>query len=93
MFLKAEFADNVKEEKWIGTSNKAHSFDNVVSFLNGAKLLVDPVIWDANDDQAALALGFTPAAIAATKEKGRYLDQRLAFSPDGVWRAFDIGGS
>lgn len=53
----------------------------------------DPVTWDANDDQAALALGFTPDAIAATKEKGRYLDQRLVFSADGVWRAFDIGGS
>lgn len=52
----------------------------------------DPATWDANDDQAAAALGFSPESIAATKEKGRYLDLRLVFSADGVWRAFAIGG-
>ena len=52
----------------------------------------DPATWDAVDDQAAAALGFSPESIAATKDKGRYLDQRLVFSADGVWRAFAIGG-
>ena len=54
--------------------------------------LKDPATWDANDDAAAAALGFTPESIAATKAKGRYLDVRLVFGADGEWRAFDIGG-
>ena len=53
--------------------------------------LKDPKTWDAADDAAAMSLGFSAESIAATKLKGRYLDQRLVFGADGQWRAFDIG--
>jgi hypothetical protein len=47
--LKDQFIENeVREEKISGSSNKTHSFDNAIHFLNGEILLVDAVLKDAN---------------------------------------------
>ena len=52
----------------------------------------DPETWDDADAAALAPLGFSSADVAQIKVKGRYLDEKLIFSSDGVWRAFAIGG-
>ena len=52
----------------------------------------DPTTWDANDELVLAELGFSPEQIAATKQKGRYYDERLTFDTDGTWTGFAIGG-
>lgn len=49
--LKIEFQE-VKEQQINGVSNKSHTFDNVVQFLNGSRLLVDAVVRDSNSINA-----------------------------------------
>ena len=51
----------------------------------------DPATWDAADEAVLRELGFNDAQIAATRIKGRYLDDRLTFELDGTWTGFVNG--
>ena len=51
----------------------------------------DPATWDSADEEVLAALGFSPEAIAATKAKGKYVDERLVISAEGVWTGFLVG--
>lgn len=50
-----------------------------------------PESWDGTDEGVLAGLGFDADTIAATKAKGRYLDERVVFLADGTWRAFAPG--
>jgi hypothetical protein len=51
----------------------------------------DPKTWNADDEKVLAELGFSAEQIEATKQKGRYYDERLTFSADGTWTGFAIG--
>lgn len=51
----------------------------------------DPATWDSADEEVLAALGFSPEAIAATKAKGKYVDERMVISAEGVWTGFLVG--
>lgn len=51
----------------------------------------DPKEWTPDDDAVAAALGFSPAHIADTKLKGRYLEYRVTISAEGTWTGFLLG--
>jgi len=50
-----------------------------------------PALWDAADEATLTGLGFDPAQIAATRAKGKYLDERIVIAADGRWTGFRIG--
>ncbi len=51
----------------------------------------DPATWDSADEGVLATLGFSPEAIAATKAKGKYVDERIVISADGIWTGFLVG--
>lgn len=54
--------------------------------------VVPPSRWTEADDALALdALGWTPAVLRAAKQKDRYFDDRVVFSPSSDWIAFTNG--
>lgn len=84
--LKAEFADrDVKEDIVIGSSQKAHTFENVVTFLNGSKLIVDPVLNDANSINSRLV-----ANLDIKHTNNPHLIQRIVYDDDRAWQASDL---
>ncbi len=51
----------------------------------------DPATWDSADEEVLATLGFSPEAIAATKAKGKYVDERMVISAEGIWTGFLVG--
>ena len=51
----------------------------------------EPATWDAADEEVLRALGFGPDAIAATRAKGKYVDERIVISAEGTWTGFLVG--
>ena len=85
-FLQQTFPDRVKHNQiFIGASNKAHHFDNVVVFPSGAKLIVDPVLKDPNSCNARMVANFD---IKQAHIEG--LEQRIVFDDQESWSPTDI---
>lgn len=85
--LTKEFADSeVKEGTIVGSSNKPHSFDNVIIFLDGSRLLVDPVLRDANSINSRLVANMDVHSAAHPK-----LIQRIVYDDEDDWQSADLG--
>lgn len=84
--LRTEFADgDLREEKIVGTSNKPHSFENVVRFMNGAMLLVDPVLRDANSINSRFV-----ANLDVSAAKYPHITQRIVYDDEEDWQTADL---
>lgn len=82
--LRREFP-TVQEQKITGVSNKPHSFDTVVQFLNGSRLLVDAVVKDSNSMNARVV-----ANLDVKNAEYTGLTQRIVYDDDEEWNAEDL---
>ena len=83
--LRQELHANVKEDKISGRSNKPHTFENVVEFMNGSKLLVDAVLKDANSINSRFV-----ANLDVHSKKYPNLQQRIVYDDNEDWQASDL---
>lgn len=84
-FLKARFNDHVKHEAIVGASNKEHKFENLIVFPNGKRLIVDPVMHDANSINARLV-----ANLDVRSAKYEDLEQRLVYDDREDWKPDEL---
>lgn len=84
-FLKKQFDDQVAEAKIVGMSNKAHKFQNVISFANGWRLIIDPV---ANDPQSINARVVANLDVRSINDP--LLEQRIVYDDQEKWSPSDL---
>jgi hypothetical protein len=83
--LRVEFKD-VQEQAITGESNKPHTFDAVVQFMNGSRLLVDAVTKDPNSMNARVV-----ANLDVKNAEHQGLIQRIVFDDENDdWGAADL---
>lgn len=75
----------VKEEKIPGTSNKSHHFDNVVHLAGDRRVIIDPVLRDANSINSRVV-----AHIDLRAAQHRNLDQRIVYDDSDRWTSDDL---
>lgn len=83
-FLRTSYDDAVREETFVGQSNKAHKFENVI-VLHGKKLVVDPVINDRSSINARLVANMD---LKAAKHEG--VEQRIIYDDRENWQPEDL---
>ncbi|NDV88740.1 hypothetical protein GTW51_18740 [Aurantimonas aggregata] len=84
-FLLSRFKDQVTETRLLGASQKSHKFPAVISFANGRKFIVDPVINDPASINARV--------VANLDVKARHdplIQQRIIYDDAESWTAADI---
>ena len=84
-FLKKAFEERVAPATIIGHSHKPHKFANVISFANGRRLIVDPVVHDANSINGRLV-----ANLDVKEVHDPMIDQRIVYDDEEVWSAADL---
>jgi hypothetical protein len=84
-FLKSTFDDQVTTTKIVGASNTTHKFSNVISFANGRRLIVDPVIHDPQSINARVV-----ANLDVRNANNPRIDQRIIYDDDEKWSAADL---
>lgn len=67
----------VEEEKFSGESNKVHTFDNVIKLRDGSRLIIDPVLRDANSINARVI-----AHLDLKKANLEAVEQRIVFDDE-----------
>ena len=82
--LKVEF-NAVKQQTFTGDSNKPHTFDTVVQFMNGSRLLVDAVSKDPNSINARVL-----ANLDVKNANHDNLEQRIVYDDEEDWGAADL---
>lgn len=82
--LRAEFKQ-IERREFLGRSNKPHTFEAVVQFMNGSQLLVDAVSKDANSINARVVANLDVKAADHPN-----LIQRIVYDDDEDWRADDL---
>lgn len=84
--LRKELANYaVKEEKIVGTSNKPHTFDNVIYLPGNRRVIVDPVLRDANSINSRVV-----AHIDLKGAKHEGLEQRIIYDDQEKWSSGDL---
>ncbi|MEF2549132.1 hypothetical protein VQ045_18405 [Aurantimonas sp. E1-2-R+4] len=84
-FLINRFKDQVAETRLLGASQKSHKFPAVISFANGRKFIVDPVINDPASINARV--------VANLDVKARHdplIQQRIIYDDAEPWKSADI---
>lgn len=84
-FLLNRFKDHVAETRMLGASQKAHKFPAVISFANGRKFIVDPVIHDPASINARVV-----ANLDVKARKDPRIEQRIVYDDAEPWTAADI---
>lgn len=84
-FLKAQFNDYVRNEVLVGASNKRHKFENIIVLKGGKKLIVDPVVHDANSINARVVANFDVRTAAYDG-----LEQRIVYDDDEEWKPDEL---
>lgn len=84
-FLKSRFNDHVKHEALVGASNKEHKFENLIHFPNGRRLIVDPVMHDANSINARLVANLDVRSAGYDN-----LEQRLVYDDSENWKPDEL---
>lgn len=75
----------VREEKVVGDSLKAHEFDNVVHLTGGRRVIVDPVLRDANSINSRVVANLD---VFLAKHHG--VQQRLVYDDEAGWPTNDL---
>lgn len=84
--LKQQFSHlSVREEKLVGTSNKSHAFENVVYLGDGRRVIIDPVLHDANSINSRVVANLD---LHDAKHEG--LEQRLVYDDAENWSSDDL---
>ncbi|WP_298139586.1 hypothetical protein [Acidiferrobacter sp.] len=83
--LKVTFNDYVKAETFTGASNKRHKFDNLVVLPRGKKIIVDPVIHDANSINARVVANFDVRSVGYSN-----LEQRIIYDDEDNWKSDEL---
>lgn len=83
--LHQELQRETTEEKIPGKSNKPHSFENVIDFMNGSKLLVDAVIRDPSSINARFV-----ANLDVRSKQYPQITQRIIYDDNDDWQAADL---
>jgi hypothetical protein len=85
-FLKSEFSEKrVHAQDILGTSMKPHSFDTVVQFMDGSRLLVDAVLKDTKSINSRVV-----ANLDVKNAEHPNLTQRLVYDDDEDWSVTDL---
>lgn len=82
--LVAEF-QQIQKQEIVGESNKPHTFENVVQFMNGSRLLVDAVVPDTNSINARVV-----ANLDVKSAKHLRLIQRIVYDDEDEWKPDDL---
>ena len=84
--VKSEFKSvQVTEETIAGTSNKPHTFDNVVHFPDGSRLIIDAVLRDANSINSRLVANIDVRAAQYPRTV-----QRIVYDDTEDWQSADL---
>ena len=85
--LSIEFANvgQVREQVLLGSSNKPHTFDNVVLLSDGRTLVVDPVLRDSNSINSRVVANLD---VHSANHPG-YV-QRLVYDDEDQWGVADL---
>lgn len=85
-FLNKAFEEQPpKEDTVVGASNKPHKFDNVIQLPGGKRLIVDPVVRDANSVNSRVVANLD------VKELHRAdVIQRIVYDDLDDWQAADL---
>lgn len=85
--LSVEFANVglVREQVVLGSSNKPHTFENVISLSDGRTLVVDPVLRDTNSINSRVVANLD---VQAANHPG-YV-QRLVYDDEDKWGVSDL---
>lgn len=84
-FLKVRFDDQVKHETVVGASNKVHKFDNLIALPGGRRIIVDPVVHDANSINARLVANLDVRSAGYSD-----LEQRIVYDDDSEWKPDEL---
>lgn len=84
-YLKAKFNESVKQETLVGHSNKVHKFDNIIVFPGGKRLIIDPVVHDANSINARVV-----ANLDVRSAKYDNLEQRIVYDDEESWKPDEL---
>lgn len=84
-YLTSRFRENLAPTRLIGASHKLHSFDNVVSFPNGKRLIIDPVSNDPSSINARVV-----ANLDLRQLNDPQLIQRIIYDDGQGWSAENL---
>ena len=84
-YLENSFRDNVAEDHIHGASNKLHKFQNVISFANGKKFIVDAVTNEASSINSRVV-----ANLDVKAAKNPNIFQRIIFDDSAKWSPSDL---
>jgi hypothetical protein len=84
-FLKTSFEERVAAAAIVGKSHKTHKFQNVISFPNGRRLIIDSV---ANDPSSINARVVAHLDVRNTNDAT--LDQRIVYDDEEKWSPADL---
>jgi len=84
--LQLRFSNlSIKEEKIVGTSNKAHIFESVIHLDDGRRVVIDPVLRDANSINSRVV-----ANIDLRNAMHEKLEQRIVYDDSDSWSSSDL---
>lgn len=83
-YLAATFAENVKQEVIVGTSNKPHKFDNVI-FLGDRRVIVDAVVHDSSSINAKVVSNLDVKSAGLAN-----VEQKIIYDDTDDWSAQDL---
>lgn len=84
-FLVDRFREQVTETRLLGASQKTHKFPTVISFANGRKFIVDPVINDPASINARVV-----ANLDIKAKNDPMIEQRIVYDDAQTWTSADI---
>lgn len=84
-YLENSFGDNISSDQIHGASNKLHKFQNVISFANGKKFIVDAVANDASSINSRVV-----ANLDVKSAQNPNIIQRIVFDDSVKWSPSDL---
>jgi hypothetical protein len=84
-FLEDNFRDRLAQDKLLGASHKLHKFENVVSFSNGKKLIIDTVLHDASSINSRVVANLDVRSL-----QDPLVEQRIIFDDAELWPSADL---
>lgn len=84
-FLEARFPNHVRNETLVGASNKQYRFDNLISLPTGKRLLIDPVVHDANSINARVVANLDIRTFGYSD-----LEQKIIYDDEDNWRPDEL---
>lgn len=84
-FLEVSFPASVHSEKLIGSSNKPHKFESIISVSSGKRIIVDPVVHDSSAINARVVANMD---IQRARIPG--VEQRIVYDDLEDWSADEL---